>query len=184
VNGTRHREVGEYLRRLQRSMRDLPADRRDEIVAEIEEHIAEDLAGQPSATDADVRNVLERVGDPDDIAAEARERFGVHVVTRGTPWLEVIALVFLVIPFLGWVVGMVLVWVSGMWTTRDKVIATVLVPGGVIATFLLTVGSSHAVGSGNGGVGPTEALVLWVTLLLGVPAAVYLGIRLRARLQP
>ena len=45
MNGTRHREVDEYLRRLQRSMGDLPADRREEILAEIEEHIAEDLAG-------------------------------------------------------------------------------------------------------------------------------------------
>ena len=36
MNGTRHREVGEYLRRLQRSMADLPAERRDEILAEIE----------------------------------------------------------------------------------------------------------------------------------------------------
>lgn len=63
MNGTRHREVGEYLRRLQRSMGDLPAERREEILAEIEEHIAEDLAENPAATDADVRNLLERVGD-------------------------------------------------------------------------------------------------------------------------
>jgi uncharacterized membrane protein len=48
VNGIRHREVGEYLRRLQRSMGDLPAERREEILAEIEEHIAEDLAANPS----------------------------------------------------------------------------------------------------------------------------------------
>jgi hypothetical protein len=34
-----------------------------------------------------------------------------------TPWLEVIALVLLVIPFLGWVVGVVLVWLSRVWTT-------------------------------------------------------------------
>ena len=41
-----------------------------------------------------------------------------------TPWLEVIALVALVIPFLGWVVGVVLVWLSRLWTTGDKLIAT------------------------------------------------------------
>ena len=52
MNGTRHREVGEYLRRLQRSMGDLPAERRDEILAEIEEHIAEDLAERPAATES------------------------------------------------------------------------------------------------------------------------------------
>jgi hypothetical protein len=155
-------------------MRDLPSERRDEIVSEIEEHIAEHLAGRPAATDADVRNVLERVGDPDEIAAEARERFGVRASTLGTPWLEVIALVFLVIPFLGWIVGMVLVWVSHTWTTREKVIAAVLVPGGVIASSLLTLAS------GRGGLGPSESAVLSVTLFLGIPAAVYLGVRLRA----
>jgi hypothetical protein len=36
----------------------------------------------------------------------------------------VIALVLLVIPFLGWVVGVVLVWLSRLWTTRDKLIGT------------------------------------------------------------
>ncbi|MFL6251514.1 MAG: hypothetical protein ACJ75N_13480 [Actinomycetes bacterium] len=41
-----------------------------------------------------------------------------------TPWLEVIALVALVIPFLGWVVGVVLVSLSRLWTTGDKLIAT------------------------------------------------------------
>lgn len=174
MNGTGHRDVGEYLSRLQRSMKDLPADRRDEIVSEIEDHIAEDLAGRPTATDADVRNVLERVGDPDEIAAEARERFGVRAGVRGTPWLEVIALMFLVIPFLGWIVGMVLVWVSDMWTRREKVIATALVPGGVIASSLLTVAS------GPRGLGPTEAALVSATLFLGIPAAIYLGIRLRA----
>jgi len=85
VNGTRHREVGEYLRRLQRSMGDVPAERREEILAEIEEHIAELLAENPAETDADVRNVLERVGHPEDIAAEARERFEIIPVTRFRP---------------------------------------------------------------------------------------------------
>jgi uncharacterized membrane protein len=73
MNRTRSSVVGEYLRELQRSMKDLPSKRRDEILAEIEEHITEGLAELDSPTEADVRNVLERVGDPRDIAAEARQ---------------------------------------------------------------------------------------------------------------
>jgi uncharacterized membrane protein len=180
MNGTRHRDVDEYLERLRRSMKDLPAERRDEIVAEIRQHIDEELTLRVSATDADVRNVLERLGDPDDIAAEARERFGVPQAERATPWLEAVAIVLLLIPFLGWIVGMVLVWLSGIWTTREKVIATLLLPGGILATFLVTIGSSQAIGSGGGGVGPTEAVVLWVTVLLGIPPALFLGNRLRS----
>jgi hypothetical protein len=61
-----------------------------------------------------------------------------------------------------------------VWTTREKVMATVIVPGGVIASSLLTIGS------GRGSLGPSEAAVLSVTLFLGIPAALYLGIRLRA----
>ena len=30
----------------------------------------------------------------------------------------------LVIPFAGWVVGVVLIWLSRLWTTRDKLIGT------------------------------------------------------------
>jgi hypothetical protein len=106
MNGTRQREVGEYLRRLQRSMGDLPAQRRDEILAEIEEHIASGLAEFPSPTEADVRNVLERVGDPDDIAAEARERFGIKPAERS--WTDPAAIILLLIggfTIIGWFVG-------------------------------------------------------------------------------
>jgi uncharacterized membrane protein len=73
VNGTRHREVGEYLRRLRRSMGDVPAERREEILAEIEEHIAELLEENPAETEADVRNVLERVGNPEDTSRQRPE---------------------------------------------------------------------------------------------------------------
>ena len=78
MNQTRHREVGEYLRRLQRLMSDVPDERRDEILSEIEEHIDERLSVVPDAGNAEVRNVLERLGDPEDIAADAHERFGVN----------------------------------------------------------------------------------------------------------
>jgi HAAS len=101
VNETRHREVGEYLRRLQRLMSDVPDECRDEILSEIEEHINERLSELPSAGDAEVRNVLERLGDPGDIAADARERFGVKAPTpqkmsKGTRRIIVIAVALLV----------------------------------------------------------------------------------------
>jgi uncharacterized membrane protein len=178
MNSTRNRVVGEYLRELQRSMGDLPTGRRDEILSEIEEHIAEGLAELDSPSDADVRNLLERVGDPQDIAAEARDRVGIGPPARRTPWLEVIALVFLAIPLLGWVIGIVLVWVSGLWTTREKTLATVAVPGvGFLLSFILSIGA------GPDTIGPLEAFVLWTPILAGVPTAIYLGIRLRRRLD-
>jgi hypothetical protein len=87
-----------------------------------------------------VRNVLERLGEPAEIAAEARERFGVY--RPRTTWREVGALILLpfggvVIPFVGWFVGVVLLWVSDAWTARDKLIGTLVIPGGVVVPFFL-----------------------------------------------
>jgi hypothetical protein len=111
VNGTRHREVGEYLRRLQRLMGDIPDERRDEILAEIEEHIDERLSEVPDAGTAEVRNILERLGDPEDIAADACERFAVKApaqqkMSKGTKRVIVIAVAVLIgIPLVFVVLG-------------------------------------------------------------------------------
>jgi uncharacterized membrane protein len=159
-------------------MHDLPADRRNEILAEIEEHITEGLAEFEAPTEADVRNVLDRLGDPQEIAAEARDRLGSRQMVTRTPRLEVIALVFLAIPLLGWVIGIVLVWVSGLWTTREKTTATLVVPGaGFVLAFFL------AIGAAPDAIGPLESFVLWTPVVAGVPTAIFLGIRLRRRLD-
>jgi hypothetical protein len=115
-----------YLQGLEVELHDLPANRRQELLDEVGEHIAAARADLDPETEAGVRTMLERLGDPADIAAEARERFGVQAQPPrpATPWLEVVALVLLVIPFIGWVVGVVLVWLSRLWTTRDKLIGT------------------------------------------------------------
>jgi hypothetical protein len=176
-----------YLQDLEGELGDLPANRRQELLEEVGEHIAAARAALAPETGAGVRTMLDRLGDPADIAAEARERFGVqHPPARpATPWLEVIALVLLVIPFAGWVVGVVLVWISRRWTTRDKLIGTLggmswLLAGlGVVMT---SAGGSSAVGSAP--LGPSETNLVGVVLVvapfvLPIAAAIYLGIRLR-----
>jgi hypothetical protein len=175
-----------YLQDLEGELCDLPADRRQELLDEVGEHIAAARAALAPETEAGVRTMLERLGDPADIAAEARERFGVQrPPARATPWLEVVALVALVIPFLGWVVGVVLVWLSRLWTTRDKLIGTlggmswVLAGLGVVMT---SAEGSRAVGSAP--LGPSETSLIGVALVvapfvLPIAAAIYLGFRLR-----
>jgi uncharacterized membrane protein len=159
-------------------MHDLPADRRNEILAEIEEHITEGLAEFDTPTEADVRNVLDRVGDPHEIATEARDRLGGSQMRARAPGLEVIALVLLTIPLVGWVIGIVLIWVSALWTTREKTIATLVVPGvGFILPFIMSIGA------GPDTIGPLEAFVLWTPILAGIPTAIFLGMRLRRRLN-
>jgi hypothetical protein len=178
-----------YLQDLERELYDLPASRRQELLDEVGEHIATARAGLDPETEAGVRTMLERLGDPADIAAEARERSGVQrpPARPATPWLEVIAIVLLVIPFAGWVVGVVLVWLSRLWTTRDKLIGTLGGMSWVLAglgTVMSSAGGSRVVGSAP--LGPSETSLMGVVLVvapfvLPVLAAIYLGFRLRGR---
>jgi hypothetical protein len=186
-----------YLQDLEAELHDLPANRRQELLDEVGEHITAARAGLDPETEAGVRTMLERLGDPADIAAEARERFGVQPPPPrpATPWLEVIALVLLVIPFVGWVVGVILVWLSRLWTTRDKLIGTigglswVLAGLGTIMTESLHLpvaqsGSDSPVGAPHPeptGASPIEVFLFVVPFVLPIVTAIYLGIRLRRR---
>jgi uncharacterized membrane protein len=171
--------VDHYLKELEAELRGLPANRRRELLEEVGEHITAARAAMDPETEAGIRTVLERLGDPADIAAEARERFGVQPepAKPATPWLEVITLVALVVPFLGWVVGAVLVWLSRRWTTRDKLIGTIGGLSWVVAGLGTTIAPR---------VGPPGPAAITVTgliiaaFVLPYAAAIYLAIRLRA----
>src|SRR4051794_14843544 len=62
--------VDDYLDRLEAAAAHLPRERRKELIAEIGEHVP---AGRAEAGDDEtaVRNVLERLGSPEEIAAAA-----------------------------------------------------------------------------------------------------------------
>jgi uncharacterized membrane protein len=147
--------VADYLGRLDRELRDLPRTRRRELVEEISGHIAEARADLETENEAAVRSLLDRLGDPEEIAAEAQGR--VEVEPRGSA-LDIVALVLLliggvVLPVVGWVIGVVLLWISETWTTTEKVIGTLIVPGGLaLPLFLIVVTASAETCSG----GPTE----------------------------
>src|SRR5688572_22030309 len=113
--------IERYLKHLEVELDDLPRDRRREIVDEISGHIAE-ARSNLGETESDVRNILDDLGDPAEIAAEARERFGVQPTRSG--FLEVAALVLLLaggllLPVAGWLIGVALLWASSVWNTRD-----------------------------------------------------------------
>jgi hypothetical protein len=150
--------VDRYLKHLEVELDELPRDRRREIVDEIAGHIAEARAGLEHESEADVRNILEGLGDPADIAEDARERFEVQLPPPASPykpgWLEIGALILLliggiVIPFFGWFAGVVLLWVSNAWNVRDKIIGTIFVPGGLGLSLFLFFGVGSGLGGGN-----------------------------------
>ncbi len=134
--------VDDYLQRLDHELRDLSRSRRRELKEEIALHIAEGRAGLEADDEVGVRNLLERLGDPAEIAAEERNRSGV-VPGRGGV-LEIVTLLGLLVGgfvfIIGWFVGLVLLWVSQAWTTREKLVGTLVVPGGLLPAFLLLTG--------------------------------------------
>jgi hypothetical protein len=63
--------VEEYLRRLNTALGPLPDPRRHQLVTEITEHIEQARSELPEQSEAAVRNLLDRLGRPEDIAAAA-----------------------------------------------------------------------------------------------------------------
>lgn len=132
--------VRDYLGRLDAASLLLSPGRRDELRAEVAEHIDAALAEAGTRDEVTVRNVLERLGRPEEIAAAdadpvagAPQSMPMPQVT-GASWgaVEILAILFLtlgsiVLPFVGPVIGLVFTWGSRQWTTREKAIATLIV---------------------------------------------------------
>lgn len=172
--------IAGYLARLKEALAALPRRRRDEIVAEIEEHISEARAGLAQETDTDVLDILDRVGHPSDIAEEARARFGVPKRDPGPLELAALLLIglsgfiFPVLP-VGWVLGVGLVWLSQCWTPREKRLGA-YIP--LVAALAVTVATAL--------VGPfvhsAHTPIFLAAVLLPLASALYLMIRLGRRL--
>ena len=187
--------VATYLTQLRAELGGLPRARRRELEQEIAEHIAEARAEIPSQSEAEIRALLDRLGDPADIAAEARERLDLR--PRRGRTLEVATLVLLliggvVLPAVGWLVGVVLLWISDVWTTRDKLLGTLVIPGGLALPIVLISYPAYSevcVETSTSGVtcsgGPSDlvqilGIVLLVALLIApLMTTAYLARRLR-----
>lgn len=150
--------LDDYLVSLARELRELPPSDRAEIVDEVRDHFEDARAELIDPTEADLRNILERLGPPAEIAAEARIRFGVtrpveappepmHVAGRTPGGLEIGALVMWVV---WWPLGVLLTALSPRWTRRDKasavlvqLIAVTLVSGIFLTPMYLQAGMGN-----------------------------------------
>jgi uncharacterized membrane protein len=129
--------ITDYMSRLESSLATLPGSRRQELLDEVRTHIAEARGEIPNETDADLLNILARLGDPAETAAA---EFGVVAppAEKRRNWRALdIAAIFLVPLF--WPVGVILLWLSDTWTTRDKLIGTLIAPGGFLGTMVIGV---------------------------------------------
>jgi hypothetical protein len=60
----------------------------------------------------------------------------VRKLVRRVGWPQLLALLFIVlgsvlIPIIGWLIGIVLLWMSDRWSVRDKIMGTLIWPGGL-----------------------------------------------------
>jgi hypothetical protein len=190
------RLVDDYLRRLEAAAAYLQRSRRAELVEEIREHIEAALRQEDAANEVAIRNVLERLGPPEEIADAAEPPPAEGPPRAGK--LEIAALVVMVVPVLGWLFGIVLVLVSRAWSSRDKLVgvALALIPA-LVLVFTLLAGAESGSGDlvpadadrpaglkvegGNPDLGPIEVGSLVLGFFAGLPSALYLGWQLRRR---
>src|SRR6202165_1374513 len=113
-----------YLARLNAAagLGDLPKGAREELVDDMRSHITEARAREPEQTDATILNILDRLGEPGVVVADARERLGIRPSAPSSRGLLEIAAVFLVV--FAWPIGVILLWSSPAWNRRDKLIGS------------------------------------------------------------
>jgi uncharacterized membrane protein len=144
--------VAGYLGRLVQAARQLPPDRRAELIDEIADHI-EQARAVSEASGPGLRDLLRRLGEPEAIAAAASESAGDSAGTFAQPAsaitgppavrgprrqrrLDVAAVmltlgsvllapVSFVLALLGWAVGLVMLLLSPRWPRRAKVLGAV-----------------------------------------------------------
>jgi hypothetical protein len=134
--------VQRYLAQLDGALQGVDASRREEILADVHAHIDEGRTALDPDDAASVRTLLDRVGDPAAIAAEAgalppgSRRWDVWA-----PWLIIFGPIA---SGLGWIAGVLILWTSPTWSRRDKVIATLVPPVGLVALFFGLVAVLHS----------------------------------------
>lgn len=113
----------------------LTVARRHELVADIRSHIESANSGGESAA-----SVIGRLGTPAEIVAAESPDVRLGPTPGSEPQLrgqdKVTIALLLIGGFacgVGWVVGVVMLWLSDRWTTRDKLVGTFVLPGGLLA---------------------------------------------------
>lgn len=160
-DATLHPLARDYLARLTVEASRLPVDEARDLISDITEHLT--VALDAGASDADVRNILDRLGSPADVAAAPGLLAG--PATAGEPaqpgLVEIgaivallaaellvpiglglfrvsrsVAILAVVIIGASWAAGLALVARSHVWTGREKLRGLVALATGVVVVFV------------------------------------------------
>lgn len=122
--------VADYLRGFETAARTMAPGPRDRAVRRVRRLLRDDLL-RTEASVAEVRRYLQDLGTP----AELRTMADATQGRRGSS--AMLAIVAVVFTTLCWPLGVPLLWYSRYWTRTEKLVGTLLVPGGVPAAFYL-----------------------------------------------
>lgn len=181
---TLHPIAADYLARFDHEAKRLPRGRRRELRAELEDHLGQAIPRK--ATESQARTALDRLGRPEEIVDAEQPPLEIPAIRGVREWAAIFLL--LLGGFLGgvgWLVGVILLWSSRAWSTRDKLIGTLVLPGGLVLVFIyLVVGGSGGActRSGNGpehcaGAGIGQTALALLLLLAPLATSVYLAQR-------
>jgi hypothetical protein len=162
VTVTDHPAVAAYLARFDAVSAHLPPARRQELRADLLEHLGD--AVPAGADHAGVRAALDRLGPPEEIVgAEAEPPAS---PAGRAPVQEALAVLLLTVgsavPVLGWLVGAALLWTSKRWTRGEKLLGTLVVPAGPYGVVMASI-TVPILWSGVPGV---ALAVLWLALFV------------------
>ena len=171
-----------YLRDLERAVRDLPKPLADDIVS----GVREELRGLDAAAAAER---IAELGDPEFIAASARAEVPPR---RDATWYTVLTIVLLaiggfIVPVVGWLVGLVMLWYSRTWTLRDKLVGTFLLPAIALASVTIATLTAIPADPAEERVNPlipsvfdlSHSAILLSLLVVPIITTVYLIVRAR-----
>ena len=184
-------EVARYLRTLHEALHEIDRAVRRDIV----NGAREELQGL-EPVEAEQR--IAALGDPAFIAAEAKAaspRPAARPVPQpdreGTSYAVtaslLVALGGVIVPVLGWVAGLLMVWMSRQWWRWEKVVASLVVPAvGLMAVALALSSREPERGETVNPLGPTIFDTWWSIALLGLLGNLIAGMWLlwRSRRTP
>lgn len=150
---TTDRHTQDYLARLSAASTSLPPDLRNELVEDVRGHLEE--IRLTATSEVEVRDALDRLGTPEQLVAAAAAEGDAPLIPppapppvpptlRGHRALDVVTLLLLVVgtvvlwPVIGpvallaWPIGALLLWISPSFTFGEKVLATLVWPGGIL----------------------------------------------------
>jgi hypothetical protein len=132
----RHPLVEDYLQRLEVAAGTLPRARRKELIAETEAYFAQAI--KPDAGVIEVRGMLGALGSPESLVAQDRPKPEPQPDALEIPAITLLAFGGLFIG-IGWFLGVYLLWRSRVFTTVDKLIGTLLWPGGLASALIVAI---------------------------------------------